>query len=66
MDLSTTVVRHRLYYLTRLFCSLFAVAAFLPDGISVPQGGKCTYEFNPDDFVDPYPEELVQKTLAGK
>eukprot|EP01034_Spumella_vulgaris_P029260 gene29260-36280_t len=29
-------------------------------------GGKCTYEFNSDDFLDPYPEELVLKTLEER
>jgi len=29
-------------------------------------GGKCTYEFNPGEYVDPYPEELVMSTMARR
>lgn len=34
--------------------------------IPVSMGGKCSYEFNSDDYLDPYPEELIQETLARR
>jgi len=34
--------------------------------IPISMGGKSTYEFNADDFVDPYPEELVHATLKKR
>ena len=30
------------------------------------QGGKCTFEFNSNDFQDPYPEEIIQAELAAR
>jgi len=45
----------------------YGVQEFIPDeSIPVAMGGKCTYEFNADDFVDPYPEELVTATLERR
>ncbi len=41
------------YYLTN-------VEEFIdPSYIPVAMGGKCEYEFNPNDYVDPYPEEAI-------
>jgi len=34
--------------------------------IPVIMGGKSTYEFNANDWVDPYPEELVAATLERR
>ena len=31
-----------------------------------PKGGQSTYEFNADDFSDPYPEEVIQAELAKR
>jgi hypothetical protein len=29
------------------------------------QGGECTYEFNPDDFEDPYTEDELAMSSGG-
>lgn len=45
----------------------YGVQEFIADEhIPVAMGGKCTYEFNADDFVDPYPEEVITKTLERR
>ncbi len=32
----------------------------------LPQGGLSAYEFNTEDFPDPYPEEVVSRELLSR
>jgi len=34
--------------------------------IPVHMGGKCTYQFSPDDYQDPYPAEVIEKALQSR